>query len=243
MVKYWISWGSVFVLLMLFMGSVQFSPFEKWWFTTNFMANVGIIKAFLSVLILFLVTYILIIGAAHKRYSFRVDKLSFGGVNVLFDNSDVLFKKSVKNYLDTKRSLFKIDPNHDAFDEVLNSYFECYNFIRTEMKILNTKRKIDKKLYDLSNEAIKTLNFFLTQHQNNYRRWHKFISEKDSVITKDRDSAGELISLSYHLTPISKIQTHYYHFNKISSGFNKVNVFFQDEFAKEFDIDIEKWGL
>lgn len=243
MLKYWILWVALFILLMFGMGYVPFSPFEKWWFTTNFMSNVGIIKAFLSVLILFLVAYLLLVGAAHKRYSFRIEKLSFGGINVLFDNSDVLYKKSIKNYLDTKRSLFKIQPNYDAFDEVLSSYFECYNFIRTEMKILNIKRARDKELYELSNDALKTLNIFLTQHQNNYRRWHKFISEKDCVLTQERDSQGELVALKYHLTPIGTIQSHYYHFSKILNGFDEVNSFFQNSIAPRFEIDINKWRL
>lgn len=242
MLKYWVAWGSLFALLMVLMGSIPFSPFEKWWFTANFMSNVGIIKAFLSVLILCLVAYLLIIGAAHKRYSFRIEQLSFGGVNVLFDNSDILFKKTVKNYLDTKRSLFKLDPHHDAFDEVLNSYFECYNFIKSEMKILNLRRQRDRDLYQTANEALKVLNLFLTEHQNNYRRWHKYVSEKDSVLTQDKNDDGSYVSLPYHLTPIGKVQTHYYHFNKILDGFNEVNNFFRGEFASKFNINTEKWS-
>lgn len=243
MLKYWILWGLLFLLLVIGMGSVPFSPFEKWWFTSNFMSNIGIIRAFLSVLILFLVAYLLLVGAAHKRYSFKIERLSFGGVNVLFDNSDVLFKKSVKNYLDTKRSLFKVDPNHDAFDEVLTSYYETYNFIRNEMKILNIKRRRDRTLYELSNETLKVLNNFLTQHQNNYRRWHKFVSDKDSVLTQNRDSQGNYVSLPYHMTPIGKIQAHYYHFTNILDGFDEVNVFFKNNIASAFNVDVAKWGI
>ncbi|MFB4342761.1 hypothetical protein RAC90_20005 [Pantoea sp. CS_6] len=242
MLKYWLVWGSLFALLMIFMGSIPFSPFEKWWFTANFMSNVGIIKAFLAVLILCLVAYLLIIGAAYKRYSFKIEQLNFGGVNILFDNSDILFKKTIKNYLDTKRSLFKLDAHHDAFDEVLNSYFECYNFIRTEIRILNLKRQRDRELYNVASEALKVLNVFLTEHQNNYRRWHKYVSEKDSVLTQDKNSDGDFISLSYHLTPIGKVQSYYYHFNKILDGFSDVNKFFSADFANKFNIDIKKWS-
>ncbi|HCA9769068.1 TPA: hypothetical protein MYK57_002595 [Klebsiella variicola subsp. variicola] len=242
MYRLWILWGCVFFLLLIVMGCIPFSPFEKWWFTVNFMSNVNIIRAFLSVLILFLVAYILMVGAFHQRYSFRLEQLSFGGVNILLNKSDLLFKKSVKNYLDTKRTLFKFDPNYDSIDEVLNSYFECYKFIRDEMKLLDVKKRRDKKLYTLSNEILKTLNNFLTQHQNNYRRWHKYVSDNDSVITKDKDANGNFISLPYHLTPISTIQTHYYHFNQILSGFVGVNNFFNTNVVGEFDINIEKWS-
>ncbi|MGK7285573.1 hypothetical protein ACSPAB_06735 [Buttiauxella agrestis] len=206
------------------------------------MSNVDIIKAFLSVLILCLVVYILFVGLMHQRYSLRVDQLSFGGVNILLNKSDLLFRKSVKNYLDTKRTLFKIEPNYDAFDEVLNSYYECYKFIRDEMKLLDVKKKRDRKLYEFSNEILRTLNEFLTQYQNNYRRWHKYVSENDSVLTQEKDSGGEYIKLPYHLTPIGTIQSHYYHFNKILEGFVEVNEFFNQKVVGEFDINIKKWS-
>ncbi|HEC2553944.1 TPA: hypothetical protein R2K55_005779 [Raoultella ornithinolytica] len=197
----------------------------------------------LSVVILCLVVYILFVGLMHQRYSLRVEQLSFGGVSILLNKSDLLFKKSVKNYLDTKRSLFKIDPRYDSFEEVLNSYFECYKFIRDEMKLLDIKKKRDKKLYDLSNEVLRILNEFLTQYQNNYRRWHKYVSENDSVLTREKDSKGNYVKLPYHLTPIGKIQTHYYHFSKMLNAFNEVNKFFNEKIVREFDINIEKWSL
>lgn len=225
------------------MGCVPFSPFEKWWFTVNFMSNVNIIRAFLSVLILFLIAYILLIGAFHQRYSLRLEQLSFGGINILLNKSDLLFKKSVKNYLDTKRSLFKFDPNYDSIEEVLNSYYEYYKFIKDEMKLLDITKRRDKKLYSLANEMLKTLNRFLTRHQNNYRRWHKFISDNDKVITKDKNYNGEFVTLSYHLTPISTIQSHYYHFNEILEGFKEVNDFFTDKVVNEFNINVDKWGI
>ena len=145
--------------------------------------------------------------------------------------------------MDTKRSLFKFDPNYDSIEEVLNSYYECYKFIKDEMKLLDITKRRDKKLYSLANEMLKTLNRFLTKHQNNYRRWHKFISDNDKVITKDKDNNGEFVTLSYHLTPISTIQSHYYHFNEILEGFKEVNDFFTDKVVNEFNINVDKWGI
>ncbi|EHX98928.1 hypothetical protein ECDEC15B_5161 [Escherichia coli DEC15B] len=77
----------------------------------------------------------------NRKYSFKVERLNFGGLNILFDNSDALFIKSIQNFLDTKRTLFKINVQQDAFDEVFNSYYEVYQFIRVEMRVLNIKRK------------------------------------------------------------------------------------------------------
>ncbi|WP_339098563.1 hypothetical protein V6917_05940 [Pectobacterium brasiliense] len=207
------------------------------------MSNVDIIKAILSVIILCFVVYILFVGLMHQRYSFRVEQLSFGGVNILFNKSDLLFRKSVNNYLDTKRSLFKIEPRYDSFEEVLNSYYECYKFIRDEIKLLDVKKKRDKKLYEISNEILHILNDFLTQYQNNYRRWHKYVSENDKVLTREKDSKGKYVTLPYHLTPIWKVQSHYYHFSKMLNALIEVNQFFNEKIVKEFDINTKKWGL
>lgn len=75
-----------------------------------------------------------------KKYSFKVEKLSLGGVNVLFNESGTLYRKSIKNHLDSKRAIFKLKKNVDAFDEVISSYYQTYQFIRDEMKLLNPKK-------------------------------------------------------------------------------------------------------
>jgi len=239
MFKQWVAWGSLFLLLFVVMGAIDFSPFEKTLFFSNFMANSEFIKTFLSVFILFLVAFILFVGAINKKYSFKVEQLNFGGLNVLFNNSDALYKGSLKNYLNTKRSLFLIKPNLDSFEEVFNSYYEIYKFIRVEMRVLNVKRKDDKKLYEKSNEMLKRLNLFLTKHQNNYRRWHKYVSDNDQVMFIN--DKNEKIFLTYHMTPIGKVQEKYYHFNKLISDFQDINSFFSNDVAPIFGIDCNKW--
>ncbi|CUY05471.1 MULTISPECIES: hypothetical protein [Serratia] len=242
MLKQLCIWGSLFILMILLMGSFRLPTLETLPFTNNFMNNSGVIKTFLSVLILFLVAYILMVGVILKKYSLKIEQLNFGGINVLFNNSDILFRQSIKNYLDAKRTLFKISAELDSFDETLSSYYEIHNFIRTEMKVLNLKRRKDRHLYELSNEALKELNDFLTKYQNNYRRWHKYVSEKDAVLTKEKDSYGNRVSLPYHLTPIGKLQTHYYHYSKMLNGFIGVNKFFNEKFVREFKINTSKWS-
>jgi hypothetical protein len=81
--------------------------------------------------------------------------------------------------MDSKRAIFKVRKNVDAFDEVISSYYQTYQFIRDEMKILNPKK--DREIYDFSNEMLMVLNKFLTNYQNNYKRWYKYISDKDEV--------------------------------------------------------------
>jgi hypothetical protein len=52
-----------------------------------------------------------------------------------------IYRKSIKNHLDSKRAIFKLKKNVDAFDEVISSYYQTYQFIRDEMKLLNQKRR------------------------------------------------------------------------------------------------------
>ncbi|HBR7875152.1 TPA: hypothetical protein OME15_005568, partial [Klebsiella pneumoniae] len=112
---------------------------------------------------------------------------------------------------------------------------------RVEIRVLDVKRKRDMELYGISNKMLKKLNQLLTKHQNNYRRWHKYISTNDIVLTRDKDSNGENVSLIYHLTPIGIIQTHYYHFSQLMADFECINKFFCEEVSVVFNIDIAKW--
>lgn len=232
--------GMIFLEIVL-MGWFSFSSIEQWWFYQNFMSNFELIRTFLSVSILLLIAIFLVFGVLEKKYSLKIERLSFGGLNILFNNSDLLYKKSVCNYLDTKRSVFQIDPHFDSFEEVFNSFYDVYNFIRVEMRVLDVKRKKDLELYSISNDILRNLNKILTKHQNNYRRWHKYVSGNDKVLTENKDSNGDNIYLSYHLTPIGIIQSHYYHFSQLMNDFEAINKFFRDEISVKFDIDIKKW--
>ncbi|MDW7519159.1 hypothetical protein RY897_28885, partial [Klebsiella pneumoniae] len=99
---------------------------------------------------------------------------------------------------------------------------QTYQFIRDEMKILNPKK--DREIYDFSNEMLMVLNRFLTNYQNNYKRWYKYISDKDEVV--DRVS-GDV--MRFHATSINKIQMQYYDYERILKGFKDVNRFFVND--------------
>ncbi|HDX9111140.1 TPA: hypothetical protein RQO78_005418 [Klebsiella michiganensis] len=241
MYERWVVWGSVCIVVIALLGTVQLPTSEDITFGKRLLQNIGVLSSLLSVVILIIVAIFLLDGMMNRKYSFKVERLNFGGLNILFDNSDALFIKSIQNFLDTKRTLFKINVQQDAFDEVFNSYYEVYQFVRVEMRVLNIKRKKDLELYMLANTMLKKLNAFLTEHQNNYRRWHKYVSDKDEVKIDEKPD-GEAIVLRYHLTPIGKIQTYYYHFNKLVNDFTELNKFFQDSVASQFSIDMDKWS-
>ena len=102
------------------------------------------------------------------------------------------------------------------------------------MKILNPKK--DNELYNISNDMLMVLNKFLTKNQNNYKRWYKYISDKDEVI--------EIITntpLKVRLSPINKIQKQYYNYSKICNDFKLVNDFFSSRVQQTFNVNTTKW--
>lgn len=181
---------------------------------------------------------ILVLLFLTNKWALRVEKMSIGGFNIIFDNPAKLYKRQIKYYLDTKRTIFKIDCEHDNFYDTFDSYFETYKFFRDETKTLGNVKKQETKfsrnkesanLYALTNQAIQTLNDFLTKNQSNYRRWYKYIEKTDE---KD-----------FYLTPIGELQKTYPHYEEFCFGFEEVNAFFVDTIARDFDIDIIKWNI
>ncbi|MEX7677446.1 hypothetical protein, partial [Klebsiella pneumoniae] len=211
-------WTIVFLAFIAVMCTVDISNYIPSVYTV-FSKNRPLVTGALSILLISVFIWLMVSLYLLKKYSVKVEKLSLGGVNILFNESATLYKKSVKNHLDSKRAIFKLRKNVDAFDEVISSYYQTYQFIRDEMKILNPKK--DREIYDFSNEMLMVLNRFLTNYQNNYKRWYKYISDKDEVV--DRVS-GDV--MRFHATSINKIQMQYYDYERILKGFKDVNRFF-----------------
>ncbi|MDA2593836.1 hypothetical protein PDQ30_26795 [Bacillus cereus group sp. Bc065] len=221
--------GITFFLSIKDLQAIETTYIPTLWKNITFIS--GIMFAFLPFLLLIL----MIILFSTKKWAFRVEKLTIGGFNVLFDNPEHLFKRQIGTFLDTKRTLFRVDLQYDNFDEILTSYFETYKLLRDEMKILDdTKKKKRKKTtesitgYNLSNEIIKELNDFLTKHQSNYRRWYKYME-----LHEEED---------YYTMPIGDLQKKYSNYEELCSDFQRVNRFFVERVAPYFNLDIEKWG-
>ena len=130
-------------------------------------ANLVIISRALYQLLPFIVILVLLVFLLRKKWVFRVERLSIGGFNILFENPNALFRKQLRTFLDTKRTLFSIDSQHDNFHETLESYYETYRFVRDEIKMLGdvkeqTRQERDGKptgdgvrLYRLGNRMIR----------------------------------------------------------------------------------------
>ncbi len=197
--------------------------------------NLKFVSTALYTLIPLLLLFLLLLLLFTNTWALRVEKLSIGGFSIIFDNPTNLYKRQVRNFLNTKRTVFKIDCDHDNFKETFDSYFEIYKFFRDEIKVFGNVRKKRFRsnetieLYNLTNETIKVLNNFLTGHQSDYRRWYTYIEKKDEE--------------KYYLTPIGELQKEYASYDKLCSGFIEVNHFFIQKIAGEFEIDMQKWGV
>lgn len=226
----------VMFLVLLILLSLFDIETIKFKYLNTLSGNMALISNSVFALLPFLTFILVAFLFLTRKWAFRVERLSIGGFNILFDNPNQLFKKQIRTFLDTKRTLFKVDFEHDNIKETLNSYFEVYKILRDEIKILGevkpkkqNRNNETNNLYYLSNEIIKELNIFLTTHQSNFRRWDTYKEKYDNE--------------NYYLTPIGKFQESYWNYQELRDDFEKVNKFFIEKVAQEFEVNIKKWGL
>ncbi|MEK4555295.1 hypothetical protein [Jeotgalicoccus sp. FSL K6-3177] len=182
---------------------------------------------------------ILILSAIFsKRIRVQAERIDISGISLLLDSPEETFRKSMKNFLETKRTLFYINEQFDNFDETLNSYYETYQFIKKEMPLIDINK--NKRLYDLCTETIQKLNKFLTQNQNNYRRWFNNVQENDRILYLDNKEI-KTYEVNVHLMRIDEVQKYYYNYDEILKGFREINTYFRKEISPEFIVNIEKW--
>ena len=127
-------------------------------------------------------------------------------------------------YIAAKRTLFNFDEVRDNIDQVLDAYYDSYNFIRNNLELLDSEK--DVELYQLSVDIIKHLNDFLTEHQNDYRRWYDKTID-DDIIEVD----GTQIIV--HSTTIENVQKHYYRYDVLIPDIKDLNDFMKDIRIKE----------
>lgn len=229
----------VYTLLSLIIFLIIAIIFTKIGFFTKPFINqlinsiLEMLRIVLLLLAVFALTYV-IIGFFGKKYSLRVDNFNIAGINVFFDKSSEIYIKAVGSFLMSKRTLFNFNPKRDNIDEVLDSYYSVYNYIRENLELLD--QEDDGALYLISIETLKKLNNFLTKHQNDYRRWYKK-NEKENKI-----NVGDGKTITVHNTTIEEVQKHYYRYDEILKDFNSINVFFKsNEFQDSFKINSIHW--
>ncbi len=122
--------------------------------------------------------------------------------------------------------LYKLDVSRDNFYETINSYYSVYNFLREEIKVFDSKSSKECMSYNAANKMLRELNIFLTTHQNNFKRWYEYITDKNKDTNYNKD--------------IDEIQKEYRNYRQLVDDFKELNMFFCSV-AVVFEIDINKW--
>jgi len=161
-----------------------------------------------------------------NKWVIKVEKLNVGGASIIFEKPEELFNQQIRNFMNTKRTLFFFDPERDNISDTLTSYYKTYEFIRENMAVYDTKSSQDSDYYKTGNKMIHTLNEFLTSHQSNYRRW--FNNKTENMTDEEYNKC------------ISEIQRDYRKYEEIIAGFEVVNKAFLD-YGEKFKIDTKKW--
>lgn len=200
-----------------------------------------ILTALITLLVPFILLCLIFSAWITRHLHIQIERMNVGGINLLFRKPDKIFINSAKAFLETKRTLYKIDNELDNFNETLDSYFATHQFFRQEMAILDTTKKEQKKLYDLSSEIISHLNLFLTAYQNNYRRWYINTIEENRVVNLKGNGEEEL-GKKPHMMRVGELQRYYYDYDEILRGFESINVFFRKEVNSIIEVDVKKWG-
>jgi hypothetical protein len=65
------------------LGTVQLPTSEDITFGKRLLQNIGVLSSLLSVVILIIVAIFLLDGMMNRKYSFKVERLNFGGLNIL----------------------------------------------------------------------------------------------------------------------------------------------------------------
>lgn len=155
------------------------------------------------------------------KYEVSVTKMSVCGAEIKLKNPDIIVLRNVTNFMNTKRSLFFIDPQKDNYYEVFDSYYATYQFLREQMSCFD--HGVSAGIYCELNVLITILNQFLTAHQTNYRHWYENLPKED-LAQKD----------------IGKLQKKYRYYQELTSGFLEINEKIR-EFADKHLIDYSKW--
>lgn len=201
----------------------------------EYISTVRILIEILAILLLSILLLYIIIGFFGKRYSLRVDNFNIGGINILFDKSNEIYKKTVGNFIASKRTLFNFNKKRDNISQVLDAYYSTYKHIKDNLELLDPEK--DKEIYDLSTEILQKLNYFLSKHQSDYRRWFDYIINKDCIKISDDQN------IIVHETTIELVQENYYRYEEIIRDIKNLNCYFNSDNIKEkFNIKKFDWS-
>lgn len=137
-----------------------------------------------------------------------LNKINLLGLTIEVKETDREVKNKVKQFLDSKRTLFFFDKEKDNIDDVLQSYYEIYKFLRECMSNFEKfDNADDNQCYVKLKKMIACLNKFLTDYQSDYRHWYK------------ANVASEYNGITIH-----EFQQKYFKYEEICNSFEELNV-------------------
>lgn len=214
----------VIIALWFVLFTVDIDALENQWkvlviFKRNIRWMEGLVETF-SPLAIFALLLVFAIWAISK-FSFSVNGFSIAGIEISLKDTDKFVKTNVRNFLNTKRSLFFLKPEYDNFNDVFLSYYSVYDFLRSQLLLFEGKSITKSSVYNDVQDMLSKMNQFLTKYQSDYRRWY------------EKKSNDEFVFLEV-------LQSQYDKYEELVKEFEKINFFMQEK-AKVFDIDMLEW--
>lgn len=132
----------VIIALWFVLFTVDIDALENQWkvlviFKRNIRWMEGLVETF-SPLAIFALLLVFAIWAISK-FSFSVNGFSIAGIEISLKDTDKFVKTNVRNFLNTKRSLFFLKPEYDNFNDVFLSYYSVYDFLRSQLLLFEGK--------------------------------------------------------------------------------------------------------
>lgn len=222
----------VFVLLAYTLNKWSLFNYKP---VLEYISTVKILIEILVILLLLILLLYIIIGFFSKSYSLRVDNFNIGGINILFDKSNEIYKKTVGTFIASKRTLFSFNKKRDNISQVLDAYHSTYKYIKDNLELLDSEK--DQEIYKLSIEILQELNHFLSKHQSDYRRWYDHITNKNSIKLSDDNN------MNVHETTIELVQQNYYRYYEIINDIKNLNCYFNsNNIEGKFNIKNFDWS-
>lgn len=189
-----------------------------------FKTNINFIKYIFTTLfpVILVITILVFFISILSKIRIKFNKFTFCGLEIILNDPSNVIKINIKNFLNTKRSLFFFDEKTDNISDVLSSYYLTYQFFRDEISKYENLKPSDFEYYHYLNDMLVSLNIFLSKHQSNYNRWYEKVIKSNNSID------------------IVDIQKKYRYYNELLQDIKKLNIK-MIVLANKFDVDIVKW--
>ena len=226
----------LYVTFIIFIATFIVLAFADIRFLIHKIPHYYVLKSNLDFLALIVSNYgaliiaFLLIGLIfYLAFKFHVNVAEFSLLGMTFtlrDQEDIV-KSQIRNYLNTKRSLFYFLEDYDNIYNVMKSWYEILNFIRLQFSKVENGGDLSKQCDEKLQGFVLELNDFLTKFHSDYRRWFEWKLKMEE--SKDA------------FTPFIEIQKDYSHYPEIRDAIHGINIKMR-EYGDYFGVNYSKWN-